>query len=139
MYQRIELIGNLGNPPEMRYTPNGTAVCNISVATSEKYTKKDGEKVNDTTWFRVSIWGSQAEACNTYLKKGSKVFVAGRMAVDKATGGPRTYESGGTWKASFEVTAKEVKFLDSRSEPSAPKEPSQSAQDTFHPDDDIPF
>ena len=114
MYQQITLVGNLGNDPEMRYTPNGTAVTNISVATSNKYTKKDGEKVDETTWFQVSIWGKSAEACNTYLKKGSKVLVVGRMTVDKATGGPRVYESNGEHRASFEVTASEVKFLSSK-------------------------
>ena len=122
MYQQITLVGNLGNDPEMRFTPNGTAVTNISVATSNKYTKKDGEKVDETTWFRVSIWGKSAEAANTYLKKGSKVLVTGRMTVDKATGGPRVYESKGEHRASFEVTANEVKFLSSRGKETAPSD-----------------
>ena len=129
MYQSITLIGNLGADPSMRFTPNGMAVTNISVATSNKYTKKDGTKVDETTWFRVSVWGKSAEAVNSYLKKGSKVLVIGRMTVDKATGGPRVYESGGAWKASFEVTASEVKFLDSRSEGQKPAQQ----------DDDIPW
>lgn len=122
MYQQITLVGNLGNDPEMRFTPNGTAVTNISVATSNKYTKKDGEKVDETTWFRVSVWGKSAEAANTYLKKGSKVLVTGRMTVDKATGGPRVYESKGEHRASFEVTANEVKFLSSRGKETAPSD-----------------
>ena len=100
MYQQITLVGNLGNDCEMRYTPSGQAVTNMSVATNRQYTSNSGEKVKEVTWFRVAVWGKQAEACNTYLKKGSKVLVEGRMAQDKATGGPRVYDSGGTWKAS---------------------------------------
>ena len=129
MYQQITLIGNLGNDPDRRYTPNGAAVTNFSVATSNKYTKKDGEKVSETTWFRVSIWGAAAEAANTYLQKGSKVLVVGRMTVDKATGGPRVYESNGAWKSSFEVTASEVKFLDSRGT-NEQKSPQQDEMDS---------
>jgi len=120
----------LGDDPSMRYTPNGTAVTNISVATSNQYTKKDGEKVNETTWFRVSVWGKSAEACNTYLKKGSKVLVVGRMTVDKATGGPRVYESNGEYKSSFEVTASEVKFLSSRAEDGKPSNPKKDEMDS---------
>jgi len=129
-YQLITLVGNLGDDPSMRYTPNGTAVTNISVATSNQYTKKDGEKVNETTWFRVSVWGKSAEACNTYLKKGSKVLVVGRMTVDKATGGPRVYESNGEYKSSFEVTASEVKFLSSRAEDGKPSNPKKDEMDS---------
>ena len=123
MYQNITIIGNLGRDPELKFTADGKAVASFSVATSRKYKDTD-----ETTWFRVSVWDKQAEACNQYLRKGSKVFVSGRLACDKATGGPRVYQrDDGTWAASFEVVASEVKFLDSK--------PEQARQD----DDFVPF
>ena len=114
MYQKIIIAGNLGKDPEMRYAPNGDAVTSFSVATSRKYTDKGGNKVEETTWFRVSVWGKQAETCNQYLKKGRPVLVEGRLNADKATGGPRTYtRQDGTMGTSFEVTAESVRFLSS--------------------------
>lgn len=123
MYQQITIIGHLGANPAMKFTPDGKAVANFSVATSRKYKDTD-----ETTWFRVGTWDKQAEACNQYLRKGSKVFVSGRLACDKATGGPRVYQrDDGTWAASFEIMASEVKFLDSK--------PEQARQD----DEFVPF
>ena len=114
MYQKLIIAGNLGKDPEMRYAPNGDAVTSFSVATSRKYTDKSGQKVDETTWFRISVWGKQAEACNQYLKKGRAVLVEGRLNADKATGGPRTFtRQDGTVGASFEVTAESVRFLSS--------------------------
>src|SRR5512146_400034 len=104
MYHTIIIVGNLGKDPEMRYTPSGQAVTSFSVATSRKYTNASGEQVTDTAWFRVSAWGKQAEVCNQYLKKGSKVLVEGMLTADKSTGGPRIWQKGdGTSGASFEV------------------------------------
>ncbi len=115
MYHTIIIVGNLGKDPEMRYTPSGQAVTSFSVATSRKYTSSNGEQVNETIWFRVSAWGKQAEICNQYLKKGSKVLVEGRLTPDKNTGGPRIWQrQDGTSGASFEVTAQTVRFLSSR-------------------------
>lgn len=112
MYQKLIIAGHLGKDPEMRYAPNGDAVTNLSVATNRKYTDKNGQLVKETTWFRVSVWGKQAETCNQYLKKGSAVLVEGRLNADKETGGPRLYtKSDGTSGASFEITATDVKFL----------------------------
>lgn len=112
MYQQTTLVGNLGKDPEMHYGPNSDAVTSLSVATNRKYTDKGGQSVKETTWFRVSVWGKQAEACNAYLKKGSLVLVVGRLQADKTTGGPRLFTKGdGTPGASFELTASEVKFL----------------------------
>jgi len=123
MYQNITIIGNLGRDPELKFTADGKAVASFSVATSRKYKDTD-----ETTWFRVSTWDKQAEACNQYLRKGSKVFVSGRLACDKATGAPRVYQrDDGSWGASFEIMASEVKFLDSK--------PEQARQD----DDFVPF
>ncbi len=112
MYQKIIIAGNLGRDPEMRYAPSGEAVTSFNVATNKKYTDKSGQLVKETTWFRVSVWGKQAEACNQYLKKGSAVLVEGRLQADKATGSPRTFtRQDGTVGTSFEVTAESVRFL----------------------------
>ena len=147
MYQKLVIVGNLGNDPEMRYTPNGQAVTNLSIATNRQYTANSGEKVKETTWFRVSVWGKQAEACNTYLKKGSKVLVEGRMTADSATGGPRIWTANdGSPRASFEVTAQTVRFLSTRGEDQAAgggggSNYGQGQDNMMTPpsDDDIPF
>ncbi|HOM66816.1 MAG: single-stranded DNA-binding protein [Brevefilum fermentans] len=112
MYQQITIVGYLGNDPEMRFMPNGQAVTSFSVATSNKYTSNTGQRVDETTWFRVSVWGAQAESCNQYLKKGRPVLVIGRLRPDPQTGNPRIFNrQDGTPAASFEVTAQQVKFL----------------------------
>ena len=117
MYHTIIIVGNLGRDPEMRYTPGGQAVTNLNVATSHKYTSSDGTQVKETIWFRVSTWGKQAENCNQYLRKGSKVLVEGRLTADNSTGGPRIWNrQDGTPAASFEVSASAVRFLSSRGE-----------------------
>ena len=137
MYQLIVIAGNLGRDPEMRYTPSGQAVTSLNVATNNQYTSKSGEKVKETTWWRVSVWGKQAESCNEYLRKGSKVLVEGRMTQDPETGGPRVYEANGTWRSSYEITAQIVRFLSSKGEDSAPEPPNTGAM--LPPDDGIPF
>ncbi len=103
--------GNLGRDPEMRYTPGGQPVVSMSVASNRTYTNQGGEKVKETTWYRVSVWGKQAETCNQYLHKGSKVLVTGRLTPDK-NGGPRIWtKQDGSPAASFEVNASNVEFL----------------------------
>lgn len=105
MHQRIEIIGRLGRDPEMRFTPSGQAVTNFSVAVDNQYTRKDGEKVKDTTWFRVTTWGNQAESCNQYLEKGSLVFVEGKVKL-------HIYQKKDeTWDGSLELNASSVRFL----------------------------
>ncbi len=117
MYHKIIIAGNLGQDPEMRYTPGGQPVTSFSVASSRKYTTSAGEQVEETIWFRVSAWGKQAEVCKQYLAKGKQVLVEGRLTCDKATGGPRTFaRKDGTTGASFEVTAETVRFLGSKTE-----------------------
>ncbi len=112
MYQKIVLVGNLGKDPEMRYTPSGQAVTSFNVATNRRYRGSDGELVEETCWFRVSVWGKQAETTNQYLKKGRQVLVEGRLTPDKNTGGPRLWDrQDGTKGASFEVHADRVQFL----------------------------
>ena len=111
MYQKLIIIGNLGKDPEMRYTAKGDPVTSFSVATSRKYGEKD-----ETAWFRVSVWGNQAESCSTYLHKGSKVLVEGRLRPDE-NGNPTTFQrKDGSWGASYEVVAETVKVLDNKSD-----------------------
>ena len=95
MYQHITLVGNLGRDPELRYT-------------------QAGEKQDRTTWWKVSVWGKQAENCNQFLTKGSRVLVEGTLRGDES-GNPRTYQKkDGTTGSSFEMTAKEVRFLSAK-------------------------
>ncbi len=116
MFQTTIIAGNCGADPSMRYTPSGQAVTSFSVAVSESYTNAGGEKVKRTTWFRVSAWGKQAETCNQYLKKGSKVLVEGRLTADPNTGNPKTYtKQDGSTGANFDLTASTVRFLSSQS------------------------
>ena len=136
MYQKLTIVGNLGRDPEMRYTPSGQAVTNFSVATSRRYTDSNGQKHEETTWFRVSAWGRQAETCNQYLHRGSKVLVEGRLVSDKETGGPRVWtDQNGTARASYEMSAIEVKFLGGGSH--SAEEYEEPAQDLE--EDEIPF
>jgi single-strand DNA-binding protein len=115
MYQKVVLVGNLGQDPEMRYTPNGTPVTNFSLATNERWTGQDGQQHDRTIWWRVAVWGRQAETTNQYLAKGRQVLVEGRMNPDPETGGPRVFtRSDGTPGASYEVTALTVRFLGGR-------------------------
>jgi len=141
MYEKIIFAGNLGRDPELRYTPTGQAVANLSVAVNRQYTNSNGEQVKITTWFRVTVWGKQAEACNQYLRKGSKVLVEGRLNPDPATGSPRIWtRQDGTAGASYEVTAQTVRFLSSRAEDAAETgHPAPAPAPVFSADDDIPF
>ena len=110
-FQTIIIVGNLGRDPEMRYAGENP-VTTLSVASNRQYTDGAGKKVKETTWFKVSVWGKQAESCNTYLKKGSSVLVEGELSPDKETGNPKVYtKSDGSTGASFDVTARTVRFL----------------------------
>lgn len=112
MYQKMIILGNLGGDPEMRYMPDGTAVTSFSVATSRRWNNAQGQQVDETTWFRVSVWGRRAEVANQYLTKGSKVLVEGRLKPDTNTGGPRLWtRQDGTVAASYEVTADNFSFV----------------------------
>lgn len=106
------IVGNLGRDPEMRYTPSGKPVTDFSVAVNRQYTGANGQTVKDVVWFKVSTWGKQAETCNTFLKKGAKVLVEGRLDYDPKTGGPKTWEGqDGTYHAGFGLVAQTVRFL----------------------------
>ena len=114
MYQHITLVGNLGRDPELRYTPAGQPVTDLSIATKEVWKDQAGEKQDRTTWWKVSVWGKQAENCNQFLTKGSRVLVEGTLRGDES-GNPRTYQKkDGTTGSSFEMTAKEVRFLSAK-------------------------
>jgi single-strand DNA-binding protein len=111
MNQIINIIGNLGRDPEMRELEDGQKVTNLSVATNRRYTNASGVKVDETMWFRVAVWGAQAEPCFLHLKKGRQVDIEGRLN-GTAEGNPRIYKnSEGFARTSFEVTARQVTFL----------------------------
>jgi single-strand DNA-binding protein len=111
MYHKVIIAGNLGGDPQMRYTQDGTPVTSFSVAVNDGY----GDK-QKTIWFRVSAWKRLAEITNEYLHKGSKVLVEGTLSADD-NGGPRVWSgSDGEARASFEITAREVKFLSGKNE-----------------------
>lgn len=115
MYQKLIIVGNLGRDPELRYTPSGQAVCSFPVATNRRWTGSDGQPQEETVWFRVSTWGKTAETCNQYLSKGRQIFCEGRLTVDRESGEPRVWQDqNGKWRASYEMTAFEVKFLGQR-------------------------
>jgi len=138
-FHTIILVGNLGRDPEMRYTPGGQAVTNFSVAVNDSYTNSSGEKVDRTIWVRVTTWGKLADTCNTYLKKGRRVLVEGRLTADPTTGGPRIWtRQDGTPAASYEVTAATVRFLSPRSETQGEGDTPFEGSPTSG-DEDIPF
>ena len=105
MFHKLIIAGHCGNEPTMKYTTDGKAVTTFSVAASNR---KD-----ETTWFRVSTWDKQAETCNQYLHKGSKVLVEGRLKAEP----PVFQKKDGTWASSYEVTAENVRFLSGKDEP----------------------
>ena len=117
MYQTVIIAGNLGSDPEMRYTPDGTPVTNFSVATNRRWSGQDGTPREKTVWFRVTVWRRQAETCNQYLQKGRSVLVEGELNPDPDTGGPRIWTGNdGKPRASYELTARTVRFLGGRGE-----------------------
>jgi single-strand DNA-binding protein len=115
------LIGNLGRDPEVRYTNSGMAVCNFSIATKESFNDRAGAKQERTEWHNIVVWGKQGEACAQYLKKGSPVYIEGRISY-------REYEAkDGTGKRKVtEIVAMRVQFLSSRGGPGARDEAGDS-------------
>jgi single-strand DNA-binding protein len=136
MFHRVTLIGNVGQEPQMRYTPDGTPVTTLSVATKTTMSKRlpDGgdrscpegwkNSYNDrnwelTTWWRVTCWRGLAETVNQYVNKGQQVFVEGEIKgeAENGTQNPRVWTGNdGVARASFELTARTVKFLGGRGE-----------------------
>jgi single-strand DNA-binding protein len=113
---KIMLIGNVGSDPEMRYTPNGKAVTSFRMATNYRYVGSDGERREETEWFRVNVWGRQAENCNQFLSKGRRVYVEGRLRSQNWEG------QDGQMRTSLEVSANRVIFLDRAAPASLPEE-----------------
>ena len=105
---KVILIGTLGRDPEMRYLPNGNAVCSASLATDEGYKDRNtGQQVDKTEWHRVEAFGRLAEVMGEYLKKGSKVYVEGKLRTDE-------YEKDGIKRYSTKIIVNEMTMLDSR-------------------------
>lgn len=138
-FNKVILVGNLGRDPELRYTPQGTPVCSFSMATNERRKDKSGEMQDHTTWFRVTLWGRQAETASQYLTKGRPVYIEGRLRVEEWT------DRDGKARHTLEVHATDMQFIGGgrgSEEPqveraaaagASPGEPADIA------DDDIPF
>jgi single-strand DNA-binding protein len=145
-FNKIIIVGNLGRDPELRYTPQGDAVCNFSVAVNDKRRDKAGDLQDVTTWFRVTLWRKQAENAAKYLTKGKPIYIEGRLHVEEWT------DRDGNNRHTLEVTATDMQFIGSRgddSESYSGGESSYQAADDFNQektasasaatDDDIPF
>lgn len=104
-FNKIIIVGNLGSDPELRYTPQGTAVTTFSLATNEKRKDKDGERKDETTWFRVTLWNKAAENASRYLTKGSSVYIEGRLRVESWV------DRDSKNRYTLEVSATEMQFL----------------------------
>ena len=107
-FNKITVVGNLGRDPELRYTPQGNAVCNFSMATNEKRRDKSGEFQDVTTWFRITLWGKQAENASKFLTKGSSVYIEGRLRVEEWS------DRDGKNRYTLDVHATDMQFLGSK-------------------------
>jgi single-strand DNA-binding protein len=116
MLNKIMLIGNLGRDPEMNYTPSGVAVTKFSLAVSRTYKTSSGEKREETEWFNIIAWRQLAETCNTYLRKGSKIYIDGRLTQRKYT------DKNGVERTAIEVTANDMEMLSPKSQSSGSSE-----------------
>jgi len=126
---RVHLIGRLGQNPEIRTTESGNTVANFSVATSEKWKDKNGNKQEDTEWHRIVIWGKLAEVVEKYVKKGDMLYLEGKLKT-------RTWEKDGVTRYATEIHAYSMQMLGGKNETSALQETggSNSAEQ-----DDLPF
>ncbi len=139
---KVILVGHLGQDPEVKYMPSGQAVCNITLATTESWTDKNsGEKVEKTEWHRVVFFRRLAEIAGEYLRKGSQVYVEGRLQTRK------WQDQGGNDRYTTEIVANDMQMLGSKGStsitqeappaPEAQQAASSASSDEF--DDDIPF
>ncbi len=108
MVNKVILIGNLGANPEMRNTQSGSSVVNFNVATSERWTGKDGQRQEQTEWHRIVVYGRLGEICGQFLRKGSKVYIEGRLQTRE------WQDQSGNKKYTTEIVAREMKMLDAR-------------------------
>jgi single-strand DNA-binding protein len=122
MFQSIQLIGHLGKEVTMRYTKEGKAVADFTLAVNAGF----GDS-KQTMWVKITAWEKTAENCNQYLKKGSKVFIYGRLAFDAETGGPKmwTGKDDGKTHSSFEITADRIVFLDAKGDKATEAKPAE--------------
>lgn len=120
-FNKIIIVGFLGRDPELKHTPQGNAVCKFSVATTERRKGAQGEPEEHTTWFRVTVWGRQAELANEYLSKGRQVYVEGRLRLEEYI------DREGHTRISPEVTALDLQFLGQRNEVATSSQPIASA------------
>lgn len=138
-FNKIILVGNLGRDPELRYTPQGTPVCSFTVATNEKRKDRAGENQDVTTWFRVTLWGRQAETASQFLTKGRPVYIEGRLRLEEWT------DRDGKQRSTLEVHATDMQFIGGgRADEAAPaggrpSTPAPSSPEADLSDDDIPF
>ncbi len=137
---KVILIGNLGRDPEVRYTQNGTAVANFTMATSDRWTDQSGERRERTEWHRIVVWGKQAEIAGEYLRKGRQVYVEGSLQTREWT------DREGNKRYTTEVNAQRFQMLgrpDERAATSpAADQPSHAVSDSGgqgYDEDDIPF
>ena len=132
---KVILVGNLGADPEVRYTAGGTAVCRLSVATSRRYTDKQGNRQEETAWHRVDVWGKMAETCAQYLSKGRQVYIEGRLKYG-------SYEKDGVKHYTTDIVAENMQMLGGpaggRGQDREP-EPAFGPPPGGAPEDDIPF
>jgi len=135
---KITVIGNLGRDAELKYLPSGAAVLEFSVATNEQWTDRSGNRQEHTQWFRISLWGKQAESLKPYLLKGKQVYVEGRLRVREYT------DREGAKRFSCDVRADTIQLLGGRgagaAEGGSPTPPGElQGDDGGFSDGDIPF
>jgi single-strand DNA-binding protein len=109
-FNKIIIIGNLGRDPELRYTPQGVAVCSFTMATNEKRRDKSGELQDITTWFKITLWRQQAENAAKYLTKGSPVYIEGRLRIEEWTDRDQNK------RYTLDVQATDMQFISSRAD-----------------------
>lgn len=131
MLNKVILIGRLGRDPETRFMPNGEAVCNFSVATSEKYTDKNGQRQESTEWHNVTMYRKLAEIAGQYLKQGSQVYIEGKIKSRKYT------DKNGVERTAYDIIANELKMLGGNAQTPAQKPQQAQAQEDIS--DDVPF
>lgn len=129
---KMLVIGNLGSDPEMRYTPNGNPVTSFSIATNRNYTGSDGERREETEWFRVVAWNQLAELCNQFLSKGRRAYVEGRLRSNRWEG------ADGQTRFSNEIIAERVVFLDRGGAGGGPGSQESQGESPFD-EDSLPF
>ena len=117
MYHKVMILGHLGRDPELRYTPQGTPVATFTVAANRRWTGDEGQRHEETIWFRVSAFGRLADVAYQYLRKGMRVYVEGHLVPDRGTGRPRIFtRRDGSVGTSFEVRADTLRILSRREE-----------------------